>query len=112
MSVFNELSGPETENSLKLTFKTGIKILALEKLLQHDRRSVTWHILYPCFHSPLMAGVNADGMTAKHDDDDDSNLSSQVFCPVVKFQLGLTEDKRSPVEQAPTNVNESSIRAE
>lgn len=45
-----------------------------------------------------MAGVNADGMTAKHDDDDDSNLSSQVFCPVVKFQPGLTEDKRSPVE--------------
>lgn len=79
MSVFNELSGAETENSLKLTFKTGIKILALEKLLQHDRRSVTWHILYPCFHSPLMAGVNADGMTAKHDDDDDSNLSSQVL---------------------------------
>lgn len=73
---------------------------------------MAYPILYPCFHSPFTAGMNADGMTAKHDDDDNSNLSSQVFCPVVKFQPGLTEDKRSPVEQAPTNVNESSIRAE
>lgn len=73
---------------------------------------MAYPILYPCFHSPFTAGMNADGMTAKHDDDDNSNLSSQVFCPVVKFQPGLTEDKRSPVEQAPTNVNKSRIRAE
>lgn len=87
MKVFNELSGAETEKSMELIFQTGIKTLVLEKLQQHDRKSVTWHMLYPCFHGPFMAGMNTDGMTAKHHDDDgdddDSNLSSQVFPAVV-----------------------------
>lgn len=57
--------------------------IALGKFLHHDRKSFTWHVLYPCIHGPFMAGMNADGMTAKHDDDEDSNLSYQHFPPVV-----------------------------
>lgn len=52
MRVSNELSEAETGKSMDVRFKTGIKTLALEKLLQHDRRSVPWRVLYPCFHGP------------------------------------------------------------
>lgn len=80
MKVFNDLSGAETEKSMELIFQTGIKTLALEKLLQHERKSVTWHMLYPYIHCPFMAGMNADGMTAKHDhDDDDSTCLLKSF---------------------------------
>lgn len=53
MRVSNELSGAETGKSMDFRFKTGIKTLALEKPLQRDRRSVTWHMLYPASMVPV-----------------------------------------------------------
>ncbi|PKU38505.1 hypothetical protein llap_11193 [Limosa lapponica baueri] len=38
MRISNELTGAETGKSMGLRFKSGIKMFALEKLLQHDRR--------------------------------------------------------------------------